>query len=116
MFKRFCMNPIRSAPTIWYNSAPHQQVVQNESGTIRTILCFRDPIRNAPKLCFDNRIASTQMKLIDCLANRQINNKYGRRNKIILARNGVTGLLSRLHVTTHTPERFLYWIQESDPA
>ena len=27
VFIRLCMNPIRSAPTIRYNSAPHQQVV-----------------------------------------------------------------------------------------
>ena len=31
----------------------------------------RNPIRNAPKSCFDNRMASMQMRLIDCLANRQ---------------------------------------------
>ena len=35
---RLCMNPIRSAPTILYNSAPHQQVVRK---SIRYYLyCF----------------------------------------------------------------------------
>ena len=37
--------------------------------------CFtckhRNPIRNAPRHCFDNRMASMQMRSIDCLANRQ---------------------------------------------
>ena len=37
--------------------------------------CFtckhHNPIRKAPKPRFDNRMASMQMRLIDCLANRQ---------------------------------------------
>ena len=40
------------------------------------------------------------------------NYKYGGRNEIILARNCVTGLFSRLRVNTHSPERLLYRIQE----
>ena len=43
-------------------------------------------------------------------------NKYGRCIEIVLARNGVTGLFSRLRVNTRTLERFLYRIQESDLA
>ena len=72
----------------------------------------RNPIRNAPKPPFHNRMASMQMRLINC----KENNKYGRRNEIIFARNSVTGLFSRLRVNTHTPDRFLYLIRESDPA
>ena len=38
-------------------------------------LCFTfkhsNPIQNAPKPCFDNKRVSMQMRLIDCLANRQ---------------------------------------------
>ena len=30
-----------------------------------------NPTANAPKPCSDNKMASMQMKLIDCLANRQ---------------------------------------------
>ena len=82
--------------------------------------CFkckhRNPIRNARKPCFDNGMASMQMRLIDCLANIKENNKYGRRNEIILAQNSVTGLFSMLRVDTHTPERFLYRVQERNPA
>ena len=57
-----------------------------------------------------------QMRLIDCLENKQENNKYGRCNEIILAQNSVTGLFYRLRVNTHTPEHFLYRIRKSDPA
>ena len=57
--------------------------------------CFtckhRNPIRNSPKPSFD-RMASMQMRLIDCLEIDKENNKYDRRNEVILARNGVTGL------------------------
>ena len=57
----------------------------------------RNPIRDAPKPRFDKRMASMQMRLIDCLAKRKKNkNKYGIRDEIILARNSVTGLFSRL--------------------
>ena len=82
--------------------------------------CFtykhRNPIRNAPKPRFDNRIASTQMRLTIAWQIGKENNKYGGSNEIILTRNGATGLFSRLLVNTHTLERFLYRIQESDPA
>ena len=74
LFIRLCMSPIRSAPSIrttllrisrWYENRSLQSIQ----------FCFTykhcNPIRNALKLQFDNRIASTQMRLIDCLASRQ---------------------------------------------
>ena len=73
--------------------------------------CFtckhRDPTWNAPKPRFDNRMASMQISLIDCLAKKTIN------MEIILAWNSVTGLFFRLRVNTHTANHF---IQKSDPA
>ena len=57
-----------------------------------------------------------QMRLIDSLVNGQENSKYCRRNEIILEQNSVIGLLSRLRVNTHTQERLLCLILESDPA
>ena len=67
------MNPIRSAPTIGYNSASAGNTKMNPVQSVP--FCFTckhcNPIRNAPKPCFDNRIASVQMRLVDCLANRQ---------------------------------------------
>ena len=85
------------------------------------LFCFtckhRNPIRNAPKRCFD--IWWLQYKWSWSIAWEigKENNKYGRRNEIVLARNSVTGLLSRLRVNTHTPERFLYRIwQQSETA
>ena len=74
-----------------------------------------NPIRNTPKLRFDNRMASMQMRFIDCLTNRERKGLRCTRNEIILARNNVTGLFSRLRLNTHTLERFLYRVQESDP-
>ena len=74
-------------------------------------------MRNAPEFRFDNRMALEQMSLIDCLANMQGKQQiwYGRKG-IFLARNSVTGLFSWLRINTHTPERPLYQIQESDLA
>ena len=64
--------------------------------------CFRckhrNLIRNAPKPRFDNKMASIQMRLIDCLAKGKENNKYGRPDEVVWARNSVTGLFSRLRV------------------
>ena len=77
----------------------------------------RNPIQNAPKPQFDNRMASMEMRLIDFLANMQRKQQiYGRCNEIILIQNSVPGLFSRLRVNIHTPERFLYRFQENDPA
>ena len=73
-------------------------------------------IQNSPKPRFENRMASVQVRLINCLANGQRNNKYGECHEITLIRNSVTWLFSRLHLNTHTPERCLYQIQESDLA
>ena len=109
-----CMNPIRSAPTIRYNSAPHQQVVQ-KIDLIQSVP-FRLRYETLPNLALI--IGWLQCKWSWSIA-WQIdkgNNKYGGRNEIILARNSVIGLFSRLRVNTHTPKRFLYRIQESDPA
>ena len=75
VFIRVCVNLIRSAPTIRYNPVPHQQMVRKWIWYNQYLFCFtckhRNPIRNAAKPRFDNRMASMQMKLIDCLANRQ---------------------------------------------
>ena len=85
-------------------------------GPFRFTCKHRDPILNALKPPFENRMASLKMRLTDCSTNRQKSNKYGRRNEIILARNCITRLFFVLRVNTHTPERFLYRIQEIDPA
>ena len=72
-----------------------------------------NPTWQAPRPRFDSRMASMQMRLIDCLAE---DSKYGRRNEIISAQNSVTGLFSRLRVNTDTLEGFLYRIHQIDPA
>ena len=120
----FVYMALHESDTLWSNN-PVELCSTSAGGTKMNPVqfvpfCFtckhRDPIPNAPKPRFDRRMASMQMRLIDCLANRQKNNKYGRRIEIILAENSVTGLLSSLFVNTHTLERFLYRIQESNTA
>ena len=92
---------------------------ENRSGTVREVCCtckHHYPIRNTPKPCFDIWWFQCKWGWSIAWEIGKENNKYGRGNEIILARNSVTGLLSRLRVNTHTPERFLYRIQESDMA
>ena len=117
LFIRLCMNPIRSAP-MDYNAAPHQQVIRKSIwytpyhfvSRVNIIIRY-ETLPNLPLI-----IGWLQCRWGWSIAwqRSKENNKYGRRNEIILARNIVTGLLSRLRVNTHTPERFLYRIQESD--
>ena len=62
------------------SSSPVQLCSPSAGGTkmdpVQSIpFCFtckhHNPIRNAPEPLFDNRMASMQMRLIDCLADRQ---------------------------------------------
>ena len=49
IYMALCMNAIRSAPTIWYNSAPNQQVVQKwirYDPKWRSNLCFKMLVKN----------------------------------------------------------------------
>ena len=70
-------------------------------------LCFkckhRNAIRNAPRPRprFDNRMASVQVILSIAWQIGKGNNKYGRRNKIILARDSVPGLFSSLCINVY---------------
>ena len=75
LFIRLCMNPISSAPTIRYKSAPHQQVVRkwtrynpycSDSGV--NIVIRYEPL---PNLALIVGWLQYKRKLIDCLANRQ---------------------------------------------
>ena len=75
VFIRLCMNPIRSAPTIPYNFCSESACGTKMNPVQSVPFCFtckhRNPIHNALKPRFDNRMALMQMRLIDCLANRQ---------------------------------------------
>ena len=115
--------PLHEFDTLCSNN-PVQLCSASAGGTIKDPVqcvpfCFtckhHNPIRNAPKSRLDNRLASMQTRLIDFLANRQKDTKYARRNEIILERNSVPELFSRLRVNTNTPECFSYRIQESVP-
>ena len=57
-----------------------------------------------------------QMNLINCLQLGKENNKYGGRNEIVSAQNGVTGHFYRLYLKTRTKKRFFNQIHERDPA
>ena len=116
-----CMNPIRSAPTMRYNSASHQQVVRKwiRYNLYRFLSPVNIVIRYETLPNFPLIRGWLQCKWGWSIAWQigKENNKYGICNEIILARSSVSGLFSRLvRVNTRSPERFLYRIQESDPA
>ena len=107
LFISLCMNPIRSAPTIRNNSAPRTSAGGTKMDLAQSIpLCFtykhRNPLQNAPKHCFDNRMASMQMRLMDCLTDRpeQRKQQIWYHDEIILVQNSVNGLFFRYRVNT----------------
>ena len=100
LFIRLCMNPIHSASTIRYNSAPHQQVVRKwiRYNPYSFVSCVNIVIRyeTLPNLAL---IIGWLQSKWDWSIPWQIGN-IGGRNEIILAWNSVTVLFSKLRVNS----------------